>query len=406
MDTSIILNGLKLPDTGGDMYRAIGMVNNVANLPLQNKMLGEELLSAQLGNESQKTANQYQSQLLQQKVEQNRLGNESAVMSNEKEKQLGYLRAAAPDANQMLALINAGQPDRARQLLVGRINMLKEQGRDPSDSEAVLQAFDAGDIDGVKSELGTVVENATRLGVFGLDTKGKPAGVQEWEYYSQLSPEQRAQYREMQRGYADPLELAAGRAGINIGEYQSKRAIEAQTAPSIAAGTEAARLAAQQDALPQVEGAVTSARETAKSNVENAQTRNKSNRAFYVYNAGIQRLKAALEKTTTGPIVGRLPAFTAEAQTAEGAQKIMLPVLKDMFRTAGEGVFTDKDQETLANMLPNRTDEPEAAAAKLEAIDAIVKAKLGIGEAAPAQGQSETPKTPSIEDLVNKYAPK
>lgn len=89
-------------------------------------------------------------------------------------------------------------------------------------------------------------------------------------------------------------------------------------------------------------------------------------------------LLSGLEGATSGPIVGRLPAFTAEQQTAQGGVSAMAPVLKQIFRVAGEGTFTDKDQAMLLEMVPTRADREDARAAKIANIDRIVRAKLGI----------------------------
>ena len=59
----------------------------------------------------------------------------------------------------------------------------------------------------------------------------------------------------------------------------------------------------------------------------------------------------------------------------------MAPVLKQMFRASGEGIFTDRDQELLLAMVPDRKDTPEARAWKIRNIDNIVRAKLGIPKA-------------------------
>ena len=56
----------------------------------------------------------------------------------------------------------------------------------------------------------------------------------------------------------------------------------------------------------------------------------------------------------------------------------MAPVLKQLFRVSGEGVFTDRDQALLLDMVPKRTDLPAAREAKIANIDAIVRAKLGM----------------------------
>jgi hypothetical protein len=102
-------------------------------------------------------------------------------------------------------------------------------------------------------------------------------------------------------------------------------------------------------------------------------------RAYEVYKAGIAGLDSALSNTATGPVVGRIPALTANQQIGEGAIDIVQPMLKQLFRDAGEGTFTEGDQALLLRMTPNRKDHPETRKAKLEMIDSIVKAKLGIG---------------------------
>ena len=57
---------------------------------------------------------------------------------------------------------------------------------------------------------------------------------------------------------------------------------------------------------------------------------------------------------------------------------MMAPVLKQMFRSSGEGTFTDSDQKLLMNMIPKRTDTAEAIKSKLEFLDNMVNAKLGV----------------------------
>jgi hypothetical protein len=113
-------------------------------------------------------------------------------------------------------------------------------------------------------------------------------------------------------------------------------------------------------------------------------------RAYDVYSTGIGGLVQGLKNTSTGPLAGRLPAITANQQIADGAVAAMAPVLKQLFRTAGEGTFTDSDQALLMQMLPTRKDEPEARAAKVKNIDAIVRAKLGM-PSQDAGGVSQQP---------------
>jgi len=122
---------------------------------------------------------------------------------------------------------------------------------------------------------------------------------------------------------------------------------------------------------------------------EAAKEQGKKEQAWTLYETAMQGLKSGLEGARTGPLTGRLPAFTAPQQVAEGGIAAMAPVLKQLFRVAGEGVFTDRDQQLLLDMVPKRTDHAEARAAKIANIDAIVKAKLGMDGAtsgAPVPG--------------------
>ncbi len=107
-----------------------------------------------------------------------------------------------------------------------------------------------------------------------------------------------------------------------------------------------------------------------------------NDRSFNLYDTAMRGVSDGLSGASTGPIVGRLPALTADQQIAEGGVSAIAPVLKQMFRTAGEGTFTDKDQDLLMSMIPTRTDLPKARDWKIENIDRIVREKLG----QPAKG--------------------
>jgi hypothetical protein len=57
--------------------------------------------------------------------------------------------------------------------------------------------------------------------------------------------------------------------------------------------------------------------------------------------------------------------------------------MKDIFRSAGEGTFTEGDQKILTNLIPTRSDTKETIVEKLRMIDSIVMQKL-----APTGGSS------------------
>jgi hypothetical protein len=126
-------------------------------------------------------------------------------------------------------------------------------------------------------------------------------------------------------------------------------------------------------------GAETRAEETAKTDIDRSNQARTNAMAFSAYQEAMNGISNAFTGTDTGPVAGRVPAVTAAQQTAEGAVAAAAPVLKQLFRSAGEGVFTDKDQQLLMDMMPKRTDHPEVVQYKLATIDKIVAAKLGTG---------------------------
>lgn len=119
-------------------------------------------------------------------------------------------------------------------------------------------------------------------------------------------------------------------------------------------------------------------------------------RTLEVYETARNGLIQGLEGSETGSIIGRLPAMTTEQQVAEGGVAAMAPVLKQLFRSAGEGTFTDKDQDLLLQMVPTRKDSPKAARVKIANIDRIVSAKLGL-TVKPAPQQKGVPAVGTIE---------
>lgn len=179
---------------------------------------------------------------------------------------------------------------------------------------------------------------------------------------------------------------AAISAQERIAESPEKTAMVAESQAEIAGATQEATLGAKVKLEPELKRRV----DVAKSNVKQAAdqaAKNKSNQsALNVYETGIANLRDALGDTSTGPLVGILPAWTSNSQVAEGAISLMAPVLKQMFRGAGEGTFTDKDQELLLGMIPTRKDTPEAVQAKLSALDNLVRAKLVVEQ--PQQQQN------------------
>lgn len=138
---------------------------------------------------------------------------------------------------------------------------------------------------------------------------------------------------------------------------------------------------------------------------------------FDTFSSSLTNVADSLADTSTGPVAGLLPAVTAAQQTAEGAIAATAPVLKQIFRQAGEGTFTDKDQELLVSMIPTRSDHAEAAINKLNNIVDLVGTKLNatpeqieglrsqlLAEyGSEAQGQPGNEVTDQDQQLFSKY---
>jgi hypothetical protein len=119
------------------------------------------------------------------------------------------------------------------------------------------------------------------------------------------------------------------------------------------------------------------AQQTAKDQAEAAATKAKLNKALTIYSGASNRLMKSLGETETGPIIGLIPAVTGNAKTAERVINQMGPVLKSVFRQAGEGAWTNFDQIALMEIAADRTLEPEARVKVMGALDALVRETAG-----------------------------
>ena len=204
-----------------------------------------------------------------------------------------------------------------------------------------------------------IAENAAIPG----DRQG-PAAVQEYGFYQKLSPKEKKVFLQIKRAVPNAKWIDRGDAHVATDPATAQpiaeipKGLAPEKTPEHATATETAKL----DAASQ-----------AKRREESLQ----NERTLNVWRVSRKDLIAALEGTKTGPIAGQIPAVTASQQTAEGAIAAVAPVLKQLFRSAGEGIFTDRDQQLLLDMVPKRTDHPEARKAKMGMIDAIIEAKLG-----------------------------
>lgn len=186
---------------------------------------------------------------------------------------------------------------------------------------------------------------------------------------------------------------ATGSAQQTIAERGTAEEV-AKVAETIEGGKEQGKLMAQLKLEPQVKAAVQTASLAAQAEADSLAEKKSNDAAWKVYELGLTNLADSLGKTATGPGIGLLPALTSEAQTADGAVALMAPLLKQIFRTSGEGTFTDQDQKMLMAMVPTRSDSPEARKSKLSAIDSVIRAKLKQGESTTTVGADDNANDP------------
>ena len=261
-----------------------------------------------------------------------------------------------------------------RQVFEQLLPRFEQFGIDLGDQQPDLS--DAG-LDGYIAETQGIISDPSLL----------TASMREFQSLTKgLTPEEQEKARRVKLGL-DP------RAGLSAQERiaQDPRLAEmvGVSQAGIEGAKEAAKLGEQLKLKPEIEAAVKKAVSDVTVMAELAEESRSDSKALNLYEVGMGGLSEALGQTSTGPVMGMLPAVTAEAQIAEGAISAMAPILKQMFRAAGEGTFTDTDQAMLMRMLPTRSDRPKARVSKLQNIDAIVRAKLSKAQQSQPQQQKQ-----------------
>ena len=263
-----------------------------------------------------------------------------------------------------------------------RVQWMKGQGYTEDDLQETLGVLDEFDQDPEQ----VIKEQQVRLAY--ADTDRYKNFIDMWKGDSEDTSDVET-FKYMTRGMSDE-DIAKARK-INLGlepravanaqmtmTEQGTAGDVAQTERVLAEGRETGKLIAQWNLKPEVEAKVTNAVKQAELAVQQQGERLSNDKAFNVYQSAMQGLVDSLQGTSTGPFIGWLPAVTSNQQIAEGAVAAMAPVLKQLFRASGEGVFTDRDQALLMDMVPTRKDREPARLAKMENIDRIVRSKLGM----------------------------
>ena len=275
-----------------------------------------------------------------------------------------------------------------------RIAKITERGGDPSDSIRLFQTLQTNPQYALQG-----LENMTQAAAsydFGRSSD-KPANLQTFDQMVKtagLTKKEAQQAARINLG----LEPRASTSAIErIADDPDKTNAVAEAEAIIAGRKKAAELIKRMELEPQLEADIKSSVARAKNMADRAEKQKSDQASWEVYQTGMGGLVRSLGDAETGTISGLIPAVTTESKVAEGAISIMRPIIKDAVRSAGEGTFTDKDQELIDSMIPTRTDDPSARAAKIEMLDNFMRAKLRIGKDQPlfgGQSNSQSQNTP------------
>lgn len=280
--------------------------------------------------------------------------------------------------------IEAGNPQQAFNVISDVISSGELQGKDKEDALSLATALRLG-IEGDKSQFKNIIDTLTPMDKENVLRGFVPerAAPKEEEALSkavqssEILPDGTAiavlKNSQTVVRDAEGNELT-GKARANA--IKKAREFGAYAQGDRAAQRELGKLQSQFKLAPKVKSAVEASVLAARQNAARFEDERSNEKAMSVYEAATEGLLTALEQTTTGPGAGFIPAITANQQIADGAVAAMAPTLKQLFRSAGEGNFTDADQALLMQMVPTRKDSREAALAKMANIDTIVRAKL------------------------------
>lgn len=322
----------------------------------------------------------YQNQLLQAQVQGQQLSNKINQNQLTKEQAIMQLGDAATDALILQPILQSGDMNRVNMFLDQRVKKIQQRGGDPADTLDLKQRLNSGATtpEQAQAELMGIVNAATQHGIIQPDASANvPAGIQEFNYItSGFTPEEIMQAKYVHAGLKPRSVMAAPRP-VDVGGVPY--VVNPQTSTGTPVVTGGSPIGAAD--VAQNASTIKSAEEAAKNDAAVKKQQDllakKNATALRVYDEAIANLGKSLGQTDTGPIAGLLPAVTAKQQIAEGAIAAMAPTLKEIFKAAGEGTFTDTDQKLLLDMIPKRNAHPEAIKAQMESIDRIVRAKLG-----------------------------
>ena len=320
-----------------------------------------------------------QQSLLGQQQQQQQRGQFSALQNQSLQQQIDQ----RTDEQKNKSLFNTAlMVDNARDeeiipILESNIERVKSLGGDATESLKALELARSGDLKTVREGAKNLINIGIRQGdLKPQDAQQSAEGISFENLIANFSDEDKVKARRI-KARLDPG--AMGSALQTIAASGTAPTI-ADVEATIEGAKETSKLLAQKELKPEIEAAVISAVGQAKALVNQAGEVRSNDKALGVYETAMGNLTKALDNTVTGPFVGFTPAMTSNAQIAEGAVAMMLPLMKDVFRSAGEGTFTDSDQKILNDLIPTRSDNPKARASKITMLDSMIRAKLKTAE--------------------------
>jgi hypothetical protein len=337
---------------------------NVANAE-QNFRTGEQNLRA---GEQNMQFNQTKQRALEQDTK----------FRSDDQKNLDFVRSA-------LRIQSLPDDQKLQALRENRQTIINNDG-DTSDTDAGIKLAEAGDFETLNQGINNIVASGERQGI--IEPLGGQISAEQQTFENLIkdfSPEDKTKARRRKAGLDA---RAVGSAVQTIAETGTAATI-ANVETVLASAKETGKLTAQLKLKPEVEAAVIMATGQAKLEVDKIGKNRSNKRALDVYTGAMSNLTKTLDNTITGPFLGLTAGLTSNAQIADGAIAMMLPLMKDVFRGAGEGTFTEGDQKILTDLIPTRSTFAEARVAQIKMIDTIIRSKLSAEPTVSDQPLSE-----------------
>jgi len=246
-------------------------------------------------------------------------------------------------------------------------------GGDATASKSALALAREGRFDEIRSGAKNLIEIGVRQG--DLISEGGQLSSEQRSFESLIkdfSPEDKVRAKRVKVGLDQRAIGSANQTIAALGNAATIADVEA----ILSSAKETGKLTAQLGLKPEVESAVIKAAGAAKLEVDKIGKNRSNKRALSVYTNAMSNLTKSLDNTITGPFIGLTPALTSNAQIADGSIAMIIPLLKDVFRGAGEGTFTEGDQKILTDLIPTRSTTKEARVAQILMIDQMIRAKL------------------------------